>query len=363
MSASSAGKVSPIVSLLRRVVDGHRQPERHRREALHLALGNAAQRRVLDQHRHVVHLEGADLERVEASQLQAAQPDLADTGAEGVGDRRHAARLRHLPRDGRLLGSGVEDEVGPAPAVDPALHDHLVLHQLEVDGVQAAGGVGVEGVGGAVLERLQEPDLRLGPQRLVTAVLVGQEIDVVGVRRGGLIVALQALEDGAGGVMELAVAGRGAQRRLHLVQGLFEARARGQRLGQAVAAARHVGRDRQRVAELAFRFVEQAGRPQGVGVHGDGLGVLGRVVAQRGGFLLRLLEFADQERGLHHADPRPQAQRRILGVGREAKRRAGLVEARLLVEQRGQLVLQLGVVARPAAFERETHRGAHDRDQ
>ena len=49
-------------------------------------------------------------------------------------------------------------------------------------------------------------------------------------------------------------------------------------------------------------------------------GFLGEWFAQRRGFLLRLLELADQERGLHDADPRPQAQRRIVGVGREAKR-------------------------------------------
>ena len=133
--------------LARGVVDGHRQAERQRREAFGLALGDAAQRRRLDQHGHVFQLERADLERVHAAELQAAQADFADAGAQRVGDRAHARRRGRLPRDGRLFGAGVEHEVLPAAAVDARLHDHLVVDELEVDGVQTLGDRLVDRIG------------------------------------------------------------------------------------------------------------------------------------------------------------------------------------------------------------------------
>ena len=49
------------------VVDHHRHAERQRREALALALRDAAQRRVLDQHRQVAHLQRAEVERLHAA--------------------------------------------------------------------------------------------------------------------------------------------------------------------------------------------------------------------------------------------------------------------------------------------------------
>jgi hypothetical protein len=78
--------------LARAVVDDHRQPQGHGRETLGLALGQAAQGGRLDHHRHVAQFERANLEGVEASQLEATQPDLADAGAERVGDGTHPGR-------------------------------------------------------------------------------------------------------------------------------------------------------------------------------------------------------------------------------------------------------------------------------
>ncbi len=80
--------------LVRLVVDDHRVAERQRRQALGLLDRHVAQRRVLDQARHVAQLQRAELERVDARELQAAQPDVADAGAERVGDRRDAEPLR-----------------------------------------------------------------------------------------------------------------------------------------------------------------------------------------------------------------------------------------------------------------------------
>ena len=91
--------------------------------------GNAAQRRVLDQHRQVAHLQRAELERFELRQLQAAQPHFADARAQRVGDRPDALALRGLARDDRLLRAGVEHEVLEPAAVDARLDDDLVLHQ------------------------------------------------------------------------------------------------------------------------------------------------------------------------------------------------------------------------------------------
>ena len=48
------------------VVDRHRHAERQRREAFPLALRDAAQRRVLDEHRQVAHLQRAEVERSRA---------------------------------------------------------------------------------------------------------------------------------------------------------------------------------------------------------------------------------------------------------------------------------------------------------
>ena len=80
--------------LARLVVDDHREAERQRRQALRLLHRQVAQRRILDQARHVAQLERSELERVDPRQLQAAQADVADAGAERVGDRRDAEPLR-----------------------------------------------------------------------------------------------------------------------------------------------------------------------------------------------------------------------------------------------------------------------------
>ena len=59
-------------------------PNDERREALAFALRDAAQRRVLDQHRQVAHLQVADVEAIDARQLQPAQADFADARAQRV---------------------------------------------------------------------------------------------------------------------------------------------------------------------------------------------------------------------------------------------------------------------------------------
>jgi len=97
--------------LVRPVVDHHRVAERQRRQAFGFLDRDVAQRRVLDQARHVAHLERAELEGVDPGELQAAQPDPADARAERVGDRRDAEALGGAPRDHRVFRSGVDHEV------------------------------------------------------------------------------------------------------------------------------------------------------------------------------------------------------------------------------------------------------------
>ena len=126
--------------LVRGVVDGHRQAETERREAFSFPLRDAAQRRGLDQRRHVADLERADLERVEPPQLQAAQAHLADAGAQRVGNRTHHRARRGLPGDGGELGAGVEHEVLRAAAVDARLDDDLLVDDAEIQGVNLVAG-------------------------------------------------------------------------------------------------------------------------------------------------------------------------------------------------------------------------------
>ena len=95
-----------------------------------------AQRRILDQARDVAQLERAELERVDPRQLQAAQADVADAGAERVGDRRDAEALRGRPRDHGVLGAGVDDEILERAVVHLGPDHDLVVHQPEVDGVE-----------------------------------------------------------------------------------------------------------------------------------------------------------------------------------------------------------------------------------
>ena len=80
--------------LLRLVVDDHREARAPAAKALLLSRRQVAQRRVLDQARNVAQLQRAELERVDPRELQAAQADVADAGAERVGDRRDAEALR-----------------------------------------------------------------------------------------------------------------------------------------------------------------------------------------------------------------------------------------------------------------------------
>ena len=57
-----------------------------------------------------------------------------------------------------------------------------------------------------VAERVEELDLRAGPRGLVAAILVGQQVDVVAIRVGGLREAMEALVDVTGERVDLTVA-------------------------------------------------------------------------------------------------------------------------------------------------------------
>ena len=119
----------------------------------------------------------------------------------------------------------------------------------------------------ALAERAQEADLRSRPRRLVAAILVRQQVDVVAVGGRRLFVAAHALEDRADGVMDLFVARRQLERELRFVERFVELVLRRERARQAVMAARQVRHQRQRVLEFLVRLVEQPGRPQRVGVN------------------------------------------------------------------------------------------------
>ena len=248
------------------VVDDHRVAERERREALGFFHRNVAQRRILDETRHVAHLERSELQRIDPRELQGAEAHAAHTGAERVGDRCDAEPLRGRARDHRVLRAGIDHEVLCRRIVDLRAHDDLLVHEPEVDRVQplVVPRLGIERH--FLTERSQEPDFRARPVGLLAVIFVGQQIDVVRVGRRRFFVFVHPLEDRADRVMNLEVARREPQRRLCLVHRLVEPAPRRHRSRQAVVAAREIGHLRERRAVAGLGLVEESRRPQGVAV-------------------------------------------------------------------------------------------------
>src|SRR5262249_20428218 len=166
------------------------------------------------------------------------QAALADARAERVGDRLHAGPLRGLPREDDLLRARVEYEILRAIAVDAPLDDHLVVDEPEGHGVPPGGGLVVHLDRYLALERLEESHLRARPRRLLAAVAVRQQVDVVHVRVGGLVEPVHALVDLADRMMDLGIARRGSRCGERLVERFLEPVPRGYRPGVAEVRAR-----------------------------------------------------------------------------------------------------------------------------
>ena len=98
-------------------------------------------------------------------------------------------------------------------------------------------------------------------------------------------------------------------------------------------------------------------------MNGHRFGIARGVGLEAGGFLLRLLELAHEQRRSHDADAGAHLQGRIVGLRGTPERGARLVEPRFLEEQRSELELQLGVARSVAAFDRQPDGGTHQRDQ
>ena len=64
-----------------------------------------------------------------ARQLQPAQPDVADAGAQRVGDRRHAQALRRRPGDHRVLGPVSTTKSCARASLTLRADDDLLVHQ------------------------------------------------------------------------------------------------------------------------------------------------------------------------------------------------------------------------------------------
>ena len=118
-----------------------------------------AQRRILDEARHVAQLQRTELQRIDAGELQPSQPDVADAGAQRVGDRRDAEALRGRPRDHGVLGAGVDDEVLRRPSFTLARTTTFSFTSAEVDGVELVVGARIGFERHALTERSQEFDL------------------------------------------------------------------------------------------------------------------------------------------------------------------------------------------------------------
>ena len=299
------GQVLAERELVGLVVDHHRVAERERRQSFGLLDRDVAQRRVLDEAGHVPNLQRPELQRVDAGELQPSQADAPHAGAERVRDRRDAEPLRRRPGDDRVFGSGVDDEILRGGVVDLRAHDDLVVHQAEVDRVEAIvrRGVGLER--DPLAERAQETDLRARPVGFLAVVLVRQEVHVVRVRAGRFLVLVHPLEDRPDGVVDLQIARRQPQRQLRFVHRLREAAARRQRARPAVMAARQVRRRLQGRVVQRFGFLEESRRPERVAVERHRLRVSGLGAMQLVRLPARELEIRHAQRRGNDADPRP----------------------------------------------------------
>ena len=328
------------------VVDDGRHAQGQRREAVLAAGGGqAGQRRVLDEGRDVLHAQRADLDGVGAAQLQPAHADAADAGAQRVGDRPDADALRRRLRQHHLLGAGVHDEVDLVTVHAPA-DDHLVALEPERDGVRLVELLRRDADRHALAERPQEADLGPGPLDLLVHAGAGEIFDVRLERVRRQVVPLHAAVDRPQGVVELAarVAGDG---RLQLDEPFFEPAARREAAAESVAG-HGVARVRgENVPVHLLGLLEQAERPQRVGVQRPVLRIDRVEPVEEFRLLLRAGELRDVQQRLEQAArcaqelPGPRARLRVL-VGRQR-----LPVPLVAVEQVGELQTDLG--ARGAA--------------
>ena len=144
--------------------------------------------------------------------------------------------------------------------------------------------------------------------------------------------------------MDLLVARRELQRHLRFVQRFFEFVLRRERAGQAVMAAGEIGHEHERVLEFLVRLVEQAGRPQRVGVNRDHVGAARLLLLEGVGFFLRFDELAEAECRLDDADSGLHGKALRLGADGLAERLERLAIPRFLEQQRAELELEVRVV-------------------
>src|SRR4029079_19028588 len=111
-------------------------------------------------------------------------------------------------RHHRLFGAGVEDELGGAAAVYLDGDQDLLASDADRHGPGPLPADDLDG--GPPLERVQEADLGAGPHRLLAAIAIRQQVEVIGEGGRGLVVAVLPLVDDAGGVGELRIPRRQA---------------------------------------------------------------------------------------------------------------------------------------------------------
>ena len=149
--------------------------------------------------------------------------------------------------------------------------------------------------------------------------------------------------------MNVAVArcdGRGGERH---VEGFVETAGRGERTRHPKAGARGIGSERHCVAVRAIGFVEESGRPQRVAIERDAFRVAGRERLECLGFTLGASELGNFQRGANRALTCANGQLRVGGLRRLIEGLQRFLIARFVVQQRGQLQLQIRVGIRGAA--------------
>ena len=181
---------------------------------------------------------------------------------------------------------------------------------------------------------------------------------------GGLREAAQPLVDVADEGVDLTVtrsARRGDERH---VEGLIQTAGGGERAGDAEARTRRLRFLREAIPIRAIGFVEQSCRPERVAVERDGFRIVGRDLPERLGFAPGPTELGDLQRGADAPFAGTNGNERVVGPGRLIEGQQRFLVSGLVVEERGELELKIGVGVRgPANDQRgsDEQRDCHDR--
>ena len=214
-----------------------------------------------------------------------------------------------------------------------------------------------------IAERVEEVDLRAGPRRLLAPILVGKQVDVIAVRVGRLREPVQPFVDVADQRVDVAVARRAGRRDERHVERLIETARGGERARDAEPRARRVRRLREPIAIRTIGFVEESGRPERIAVERDRFRIGWRELSERLGLASGLAELGHFQRRADAALTGAKGDDRVVGLGGLIERLKGFLVSGFVVEQRGELELEVGIGALRASHCQRASDEQRERDQ